>query len=211
MKKWSSDDIKRIISEEIHAIHEDVAKGVDSIDRQIDGYLLDYERDSAIPKKHESKTLRTALKYLFEEEASEDEAESEEESSEPSTEVDPDTASDEEIRKMIEKLKSSGYDVRLTVDDSSVAVDEPGEEVKQPLNTDSFSERVTRLIQNFNNLVDVESAIRNRTRQFMLDRYDKAAAEEVDEKLDKLNRQGGEFAEDPEAPLAPGAGGSKIA
>jgi hypothetical protein len=208
MKKWSSDDIKRIINEELHAIHEGTAKGVDSIDRQIDGFFLDYERDSAIPRKDESKTLRTALGYLFEEAINE---EGEEETSEPTTEEDPDASSDEEIRKMIEKLKSSGYDVRLTVDDSSVAVDEPGEEVKQPLNTDSFAERVTRLIQNFNNLVDIESTIRNRTRQFMLDRYDKAAAEEVDEKLDKLNRKGGEFAEEPEAPLAPGAGGSKIA
>lgn len=208
MKKLSSNDIKRIINEELSAIREGTAKGVDSIDRQLDGYFLDYERDSAIPRRDESKTLRTALNYLFEEEAEE---EADEETPEPSAEEDPDLSSDEEIRKMIEKLKSSGYDVRLTVDDSSVAVDAPGEEVKQPLNTDSFSERVTRLIQNFDNLVDVESVIRNRVHQFMLDRYDKASAEEVDEKLDKLNRHGGEFTEDPEAPIAIGAGGSKLA
>jgi hypothetical protein len=207
MAKITSNDIKRIINEELSLIREATAKGVDSIDRQIDGYLLDYERDSAEKRKDESKTLRSAMNHLFEQ-AEEDEAV---EDAEPTPEEDPDAASDEDIRDMIEKLKASGYDVRLTVDDSSVAVDEPGEEVKQPLNTDSFSERVTRLIQNFDNLVDVESTIRNRVRQFMLDRYDKASADEVDDKLDRLNRSGGEFSEEPEAPIAVGAGGSKLA
>ncbi len=205
MKKLSTDDIKRIINEEISTIRESASKGVDSIDRQIDSYLLDYERDSAEKRKDESKTLRSALNYLFEQD------EAEEEAAEPTPEEDPDAASDEDIRDMIEKLKASGYDVRLTVDDSSVAVDNPGEEVQQPLNTDSFSERVTRLIQNFDNLIDVESVIRNRVHQFMLDRYDKASADEVDEKLDKLNRSAGEFSEEPEAPMAVGAGASKLA
>ncbi|MDB4337504.1 hypothetical protein OAA09_00640 [bacterium] len=202
MKKLKTVDIDRIIKEELALLREKVEEGVDSIDRQIDSFFLDYERDSALPRQEESKTLRSALDYLFEEE---------EESEEPTPEEDPDSASDDEIKDMIQKLKSAGYDIRLTVDDSSVEVDDPGEELQQPMNTDDFAARVTRLMDNFHNLVDVESTIRNRARQFMLDRYDKASADDLDDKLDQLTRKPGDESEKPEAPMAVGAGASKIA
>lgn len=197
--------LRRIIREELSMITEAASDDQDSIDRQIDALLLQYEKSSAISQKDESKTLRSALGYLFEEE---EEAEGEEE---PTPAEDPDAASDDEVKSMIEKLKKAGYDVRLTVDNSSVAVDDPGEEVQNPLNSDVFAERITRLIGNFNNLIDVETTIRNRARQFMLDRYDKDSADEVDEKLDTLMRPGGTMNDEPETPIAVGAGASKLA
>ena len=145
MKKLSSDEIRKIINEELSLIQEAVSGDIDSVDRQIDGLLLEYEEDSQ-ESKNEGKTLRSALKYLFE--APEDEEVPAEEEAEPTPEEDPDAASDEELEAMIKKLKSAGYDVRLTVDNSSVAVDEPGKEVKPPLNTDAFSDRVSRLMKN---------------------------------------------------------------
>lgn len=206
MKKVTAEDIKNLINEELKLLREKVEDDIDSVDRQIDSFLLDYERDSAVSKQEESKTLKSALGHLFEEDEEAEEGGDEE----PAVEEDPDAASDDEIKSMIEKLKKAGYDVRLTVDDSSVAVDDPGEEVQQPLNTDAFAGRVARLIQNFHNLVDVESVVRNRARQFMLDRYDKASAEELDEKLEKLTRKPGETSDRPEEPMAVGAGASKI-
>jgi hypothetical protein len=197
--------LRRIIREELSMITEAASDDQDSIDRQIDALLLQYEKSSAISKKDESKTLRSALGYLFEEE---EEGEGE---GEPTPAEDPDAASDEEVKDMIEKLKKAGYDVRLTVDNSSVAVDDPGEEVQNPLNSDVFAERITRLISNFNNLIDVETTIRNRARQFMLDRYDKDSADEVDEKLDTLMRPSGTMNDEPETPIAVGAGASKLA
>lgn len=198
--------LRRIIREELKLISEGAAEEQDSIDRQIDALLLQYEADSAMERADESKTLRSALGYLFEEEEGE-----EAEDAEPTPEEDPDAASDDDIKNMIEKLKQAGYDVRLTVDNSSVAVDDPGEEVQQPLNADAFAERISRLINNFNNLINVETTIKNRARQFMLDRYDKASADEVDEKLDTLTRPSGTMNDDLETPIAVGAGASKLA
>ena len=208
MKKLSSDEIRKIINEELSLIQEAVSGDIDSVDRQIDGLLLEYEEDSQLAEKTENKTLRSALDYLFE--APEDE-EAPDEGAEPTPEEDPDAATDEEVEAMIKKLKSAGYDIRLTVDNSSVAVDEPGKEVKPPINTDAFSDRVSRLIKNYKNLLNVEAVIRNRVRQFMLDRYDKASADDVDDKIDMLTRKEGEFFEEPVAPDAVGAGASKIA
>ena len=159
-------------------------------------------------EKNEGRSLRSALKYLFE--APEDEEVPEEEEAEPTPEEDPDAAREEEIQSMMKKLKAAGYDIRLTVDNSSVAVDEPGEEILPPLNTDSFADRVSRLIMNYKNLLNIETVIRNRVRQRLLDRHDKASADDVDDKLDVLTRKEGEFTEDPEAPIAYGAGASKI-
>jgi hypothetical protein len=208
MKKLSSDEIRRIINEEVSLLREAVSGDIDSVDRQIDALLLEYEEDSQ-ETRNEGKTLRLALKYLFE--ASEDEEVPAEEEAEPTPEEDPDAASEEEVQDMIKKLKVAGYDIRLTVDNSSVAVDEPGEEVQPPLNTDSFSDRVARLIKNYKNLLNVETVIRSRVRQFMLDRYDKASADDVDDKLDVLTRKEGTFLEDPESPMGYGAGASKLA
>ena len=210
MKKLSSGAIRRLINEELSLIREAVSDDdIDSLDRQIDGFILDYEKSSQEARRAEGKTLRSALSYLFE--APEDEeAPADEPAAEPTPEEDPDAASDDEVKDMIEKLKSAGYDIRLTVDNSSVGVDEPGEEVQLPLNADAFSDRVARLINNSQNLLSIEKVIRNRVRQFMLDRYDKASADDVDDKLDVLTRKEGEFSEDPEAPMGYGAGASKI-
>jgi hypothetical protein len=207
MKKLSSDEIRRLINEEMSLLREAVSGDIDSVDRQIDALLLEYEQDSQM-EKNEGRSLLSALKYLFE--APEDEEVPDEEEAEPTPEEDPDAASEEEIQNMVKKLKAAGYDIRLTVDNSSVAVDEPGEEVLPPLNTDSFADRVSRLIMNHKNLLNIETVIRNRVRQRLLDRYDKASADDVDDKLDVLTRKEGEFTEDPEAPIAYGAGASKI-
>ena len=94
---------------------------------------------------------------------------------------------------------------------SSVAVDDPGQEVQLPLNADAFADRVARLISNSENLLSIETVIRNRVRQFMLDRYDKASADDVDDKLDVLTRKAGEFSDDIDAPMGHGAGASKLA
>ena len=45
----------------------------------------------------------------------------------------------------------------------------------------------------------------------MLDRYDKASADDVDDKLDVLTRPAGDFSDAPETPIAVGAGASKLA
>jgi hypothetical protein len=208
MKKMLSDEIKKIINEEISLIKEAAIDDVDSVDRQIDSFLLDYEQSSQMKRQEEGKTLRAALSYLFE--APEDEEVPAEEDIEPTPEEDPDAASDDEVKDMITKLKSAGYDIRLTVDNSSVEVDDPGEEVQLPLDTDAFADRIARLMTNYQNLLNIETVIRNRVRQFMLDRYDKASADDVDDKLDVLTRKEGDFSDDIEVPMAVGAGASKI-
>jgi hypothetical protein len=210
MKKLPIDELRKIINEELSLIKEAASDDIDSVDRQIDGFLLDYEKESQVKGREEGKTLRAALKYLFE--APEDEeAEEDEEAPEPTPEEDPDAATDDEVKDMITKLKGAGYDVRLTVDNSSVAVDDPGQEVQLPLNADAFADRVARLISNSENLLSIETVIRNRVRQFMLDRYDKASADDVDDKLDVLTRKAGEFSDDIDAPMGHGAGASKLA
>lgn len=160
-------------------------KSEDSVDDQIDSLILLYEKRAIREKDDLMESLKgTSLKYLFEQEdAPEEPAEGEEEAA---VEEEPATPSGSE---------------EMTAD--------AAESEKVPdLDVDKFAIKVARLIMNYRQLLDVENAIINRTKNFLDDNYGDAF---VVRYLDILDEQFGispkefnvEYAED--VPLAVGA------
>jgi hypothetical protein len=154
MKNLIFEDIDDISDDEVPeggVSTDDNAKGRksnDSVDDQIDSLILLYEQRAI--RDDEDKLMESlshsSLKYLFEQE----EAELEEE--EP--------AEDEEEAELVEPTGSE----EMTAD---IADGEPVPD----LDIDKFTIKVARLIMNYRNLLDVENAIINRTKNFLNENY----------------------------------------
>lgn len=159
----------------------------DSIDDQIDAFIIKFEKDSidqaenAIePEDALSESLRMlSLSSLL-------------------TEQDDEGAEDEE------------EDVVEDAEEEEVAEESEPDEVidvpKPEINIESFTKRVARMIINFDSLVDVKGIIVNRAMNYLQENYDSAQAEEMKEILDTqfdfdVETEG----ETPEAPFAAGA------
>ena len=166
----------------------------DSLDDQVDSFILKFEKDSIKEDKDESLSESSlsnlTLKFLLEQEE-EEAAEEEPAEEEP--------APDEDAEAEEEPSEPAGSE---DVEDV-----EPVEKVpKLPLDVDAFSKRVARLAMNFENLLDPRTVIVNRAMNFLLENYDKAHADEMKDILDTqfdFNLDGGK--ETPPAPFAIGA------
>ena len=87
---------------------------------------------------------------------------------------------------------------------------EQEEEADVPLiDVDKFTSEVSRLVMNYENLIDLESHIVNKAKLFLLTKYDEETAEKFEQILDQtygisLDASGGEA--DVPAPVALGSG-----
>ncbi|MAF25167.1 hypothetical protein CL634_06285 [bacterium] len=177
----------------------------DSIDDQIDSFILKFERDS-IDKDSElsgdslSESFNNlSLSGLLQEQEEE-----------------------EEDVEIVDEPEAGGDDAGDTADDevfSAEPPDDPSPEgsedtdaeapealPKPPLDVDSFTKRIARLAMNADSLLDLKSAIVNRAMNFLVDNYDQQHADEMKEILDSqfdFNLDGGK-----EVPLAPEAVGA---
>lgn len=92
-------------------------------------------------------------------------------------------------------------------DSSDVEVEEEGEPGKPPLDVDQFARRVSRLVQNYDNLLDIETAILTRASSYLEKNY---GAEYVDQFEETLESQFGLALDpadnEPRRPNAVGAG-----
>jgi len=152
--------------------------GVDSVDDQIDSFLIKFEKDSVSPEGALSEmSARSLVDLLLEQE---EEAE--------------DTPSEE-------------VEVPEPEDSTKIDVTEPVEEIqKLPLNIDAFTKRVARLVMNNVILLDVKSVILNRAKNYLLENYDQGHVDQMREILDTqfdFNLEGRE--DTPTAPYAVGA------
>ena len=167
----------------------------DSLDDQIDSFILKFEKDSITSEDNESDSLNESLSNMTldflleqdEEEADEpgpgDEAEAEEAPAEEAPAEDPEPAGSEDS-------------------DVVAATELP----RPPLDVDAFTKRIARLAMNFENLLDVKTVIVNRAMNFLNDNYDKEHSIEMKDILDTqfdFDLDGGK--ETPPAPFAVGA------
>lgn len=151
----------------------------DSIDDQIDAFIIKFEKDSIDhaeselePEDELSESLKSLSLTSLLTEQEEEEVEAEEE-------------------------------------DADVADEEEAEDIEVPkpeINIETFTKRVARLIMNFDSLVDVKGIVVNRAMNYVQENYDSAKAEEMKQILDtqfdfKVDLED----EVPEAPFAAGA------
>jgi len=119
-----------------------------SVDDQIDALLLRYESASIRKEPSLNESLKNLnLRFLLEQD--EEEPPAEEPPAEEATDEEPDPAGSEDMK-----------------------VTSPADEQKIPdLDVDKFTMRVVRLVNNYNNLLNIEESIINRAKHFLDENY----------------------------------------
>ncbi len=154
--------------------NEDEAKkeSLDSVDDQIDSYILRFENESIKDSDEEmimeSLRLRT-LRFLLEQEAGEDA-----EAPAPESNEEPD-AEDQEV------AGPTGSEVPKE--------DPQGVAPKPPLDIDAFTKKVARLVMNYRDLLRIEPVIVNRAIAFLEKNYGDKGKDYVDRMVDILDSQ----------------------
>tara|TARA_Y100000310_G_scaffold282419_1_gene303602 strand:+ start:264 stop:830 length:567 start_codon:yes stop_codon:yes gene_type:complete len=130
---------------------------VDSLDDQIDAFLIGFESDSIIEKDGVEENSLSLSNILFE--------------AEPGEEV------EVEVDVDVEPDLTGGSEDRDT---------EKGASPKKPkINIDKFTKKVARLVFNYESLLDPVTVIVNRAKNYLDDAYDKAVKDEFEEILAK--------------------------
>ena len=154
--------------------NEDEAKkeSLDSVDDQIDSYILRFEnesiKDSDDEMIMESLRLRT-LRFLLEQEEGEDA-----EAAAPEAAAEPD-AEEQEVSD------PTGSEVPKE--------DPQGVSPKPPLDIDAFTKKVARLVMNYRDLLRLEPVIVNRAIAFLEKNYGNKGKDYVDRMVDILDSQ----------------------
>jgi len=159
-------------------------ESLNSVDDQIDGLILKYENESMKDSDDEEMMLeslkRRSLSFLFE--VDEDET----------PQLQQDTSADDEAPP--------------SSDDVKPAPQAPKER-KMPLDVETFTKKVVRLLANYQNLLNVEAVILHRASSFLDKNYGSEYKEKMLDILDtqfNLNLDGQEDVID--VPIATGAG-----
>jgi hypothetical protein len=193
--KSLKNEIRKIILEqvdELFAEEEDTTRlSRDSLDDQIDSFIIKFENDSLKVDDKDDGMLKSlsemSLRMLISEQDAPafEEAEEEEEADE---EPEEDAGDDEPI------------------DSTAVDISEPVKVPMLPIDVDSFIKRIARLALNADTLLDVKTVIVNRALNFLKDNYNDAHVDEAMEILDsQFDFDLGGKKEPPIAPLAVGA------
>ena len=154
--------------------NEDEAKkeSLDSVDDQIDSYILRFEnesiKDSDDEMIMESLRLRT-LRFLLEQEEGEDA-----EAAAPEAAAEPD-AEEQEVSD------PTGSEVPKE--------DPQGVSPKPPLDIDAFTKKVARLVMNYRDLLRIEPVIVNRAIAVLEKNYGNKGKDYVDRMVDILDSQ----------------------
>jgi len=190
--------IREMILEQIDELFADEEENIrlsrDSVDDQIDSFIIKFESDSVKSEDEEDEVARSlsemSLRALInEQDAPAGDAPAEEEEVDVEEEPAPDAEADED-----------------PIDSAAVDVSEPEDLPMLPLDVDAFIKRVARLALNAETLLDVKTTIVNRALNYLRDNYDEVHAEKAVEILDSqfdFNLDGKK-----EAPPAPNAVGA---
>lgn len=151
---------------------ETAKESLDSVDDQVDSYILRFENESIRDAEEEmimESLMRRSLRFLLEQE---DEAEAPPEGAPPD-----------------EDAKSSKPEVSGPVG-SEVPKEKPqGVAPKPPLDIDAFTKKVARLVMNYRDLLRIEPVIVNRAIAFLEKNYGDKGKDYVDRMVDILDSQ----------------------
>ena len=151
-----------IITEELASISGKGRLSDGSADNQIDAMLIRFETESVNPDDVQESLRAFSLRALLE--APEEEEEEEEAEEEPEPTVDEEPSFN---------------------DSTEVNDDAEGSQGKPPLDVDQYAQRVARLVQNYQNLLDIETVILNRAKKFLIQNYDEPTADAFEETLER--------------------------
>tara|TARA_Y100000593_G_scaffold85050_1_gene161488 strand:- start:554 stop:1183 length:630 start_codon:yes stop_codon:yes gene_type:complete len=196
--KSLKNEIRKIILEQIDELfaeeEESTRLSRDSIDDQVDSFLIKFESDSIkdesqedeISKSLSEMSLRTLI--LKEQDA-------------PALDQ-----AEEEAAPAEEEVEEEEEEISKPADSADVEVSEPADPPKLPIDVDAFIKRVARLAFNADALLDIQTVIVNRALNFLKDNYDEHHVEKAIEILDsQFDFNIGGKKEAPEAPYAAGA------
>jgi len=168
-------DIKLFIEEAQQELYADPIdptgasrNALDSVDDQIDSYLIKFESDSVVAEEDlvlES-LKKMSLSVLLEQDDPLAPDEGGEEAPPPTGDTDDDSPTEPTGS---ERQKS----------------DEPSDPPKLPLDVDEFTKRVARLANNSETLLDVQAVVINRAFNYLLEHYDVAHVDAMREILDE--------------------------
>tara|TARA_R110000787_G_scaffold249456_1_gene355046 strand:+ start:1496 stop:2044 length:549 start_codon:yes stop_codon:yes gene_type:complete len=153
----SKNKLMTIITEELASISGKGRLSDGSADNQIDAMLIRFETESVNPDDVQESLRAFSLKALLE-------APEEEEEEEPAPPVDDEPSFN---------------------DSTEVNDDAEGSQGKPPLDVDQYAQRVARLVQNYQNLLDIETVILNRAKKFLIQNYDEPTADAFEETLER--------------------------
>lgn len=205
--------LKRVIREMV--LEEQIRLAQDSVDDQIDSILLKYETDSLLdqPDEEPMPTHEEPADEAFEGlinlgqllEAPEDEEEEEDAADKPADEEgdadDEDPAPEEDTPPQEEPQ-----------DISDAQPDQEAETLTPSIDVSKFATKVTRLIDNFENLMDVPMAIATRAYNHLVNSYGEAVAQEFSDIMQQygIETEPPVTSEPETLPIAVGAGASGL-
>jgi hypothetical protein len=186
-------EIRRMILEQVDELFADEEKDVssarDSVDDQIDSFIIKFENDSIDKEAEEDNMSRSlsemSLRALLAEQDAPD--------------APPDEEDEEEDKPPAEEPDATDADVEL--DDP-----EPAKTPMLPLDVSAFIGRVARLALNSETLLDVKTTVVNRALSFLRDNYDDSHVRDAIEILD--SQFDFDIEGEKEAPIAPEAVGA---
>ena len=198
LKSLILEEMERMLNEQDdNEMSEKTRLSRDSVDDQIDSFILKFESQSVVDKDENDDTLEALEEmslrtFLLEQEEDE----------EPEGEDAPEEAAEAEDEEDKEGDEESDMEKSADMGD----VDEVEDVPKPKLNINDFTKRVARLALNAETLLDVKSVIVKRAQNFLNENYDGTHVEEM------LNILNAEFDFDldgedslPETPYAVGA------
>ena len=136
----------------------------DSIDDQVDALILRYESASIRKEPSLNESLKELnLRFLLEQDAEEEAVEppAEEEAVEPTAEEEQEVEPPAEEEQEVEPTGSEEMTISKPADKQNIP----------DLDIDKFTMRVVRLVMNHSNLLNIEEAIINRTKNFLDENY----------------------------------------
>jgi len=162
-----------------------------SVDDQIDSILINFETESTVTQENKYSVVK-ALQFLFEQDTDEETADKETADEEAA----------EEDKATTDKSKED------TEGSETVDVSEPVEPVRAPLNLNEFATNVARLIDNYENLLDVRTVIMTRALQYITEHYGEESSGNLRDLLESQYniKPTGDYVPEPVPPMAVGAG-----
>tara|TARA_R100001126_G_C4867351_1_gene171026 strand:- start:215 stop:832 length:618 start_codon:yes stop_codon:yes gene_type:complete len=178
------EDAEKELYAEPMSMTSSARNAADSVDDQIDSFLINFENESLVAKEDlvMESLKQMSLKALLEQDAAAEAEETEPEG----VEVD---------------AEAEEAEVSEPTGSERIKVDEPLEaEPRLPLDVDAFGKRVARLVLNGPTLLDLRTVIVNRALNYLSENYDeqhaKSLLEVLDEQFDFNINDAGEPAED---------------
>ena len=152
----------------------------DSIDDQVDAFILKFESDSVLSPEQAEDMLSESLKNLSLSALISEQDDPADEEEDVELDMGPPPADDSAAEEPASEDPPAAGSENIKPETVPV-VDIP----RLPLDIDAFTKRIARLAMNHETLLNIKKTIVNRAAKFLIDHYDKKHADEMKEILDR--------------------------